>query len=74
MTNEKDVVEFEGVLGIVLDTNHEEKLDTGVLFTDVDDDNGVFWINHNRLTKIEKGSRKYNQFMIWYKTRFPVHS
>jgi hypothetical protein len=68
MLNEFDVVkDRNGVLGIVLDADNNEQLDTGVLFTDVDEDNGLWWVNHNRLRKVEQGSRDYNRFMIWYK-------
>lgn len=76
-----DVVEdSKGILGIVLDLNPNDiDYSIGVLFTDVDEDNGVFWcsaVNHlenkygsvqiMKVTKVLKDSEKYNEFMKWY--------
>lgn len=75
-----DIVEDNsGVLGVVLDINpDDENYSLGILFTDTDEEYGLFWcsatnhVEYNggvevmKVTKVQAGTEKYNQFMAWY--------
>lgn len=60
------VVDENGVLGVVYEINESEELPIGVLFSDVDEDHGIWWNNEESLTKVDVSSKEYALFHRWY--------